>query len=673
MKKIISVILLLFTYFIATANEDSLVVHSILQQANATQNADSANYYAQQAINYAKKHQYLDGVLDAAKFIGTQYSRNGEQEQAIAYYLQLLSELNFDKKQLSTAYNQIGIYHVYMGHYDSTEFYFLKALQIRKLLNDSLGVSASLNNLGNVTMSKGDYDKAVSYFIKALKMRELLNDSAGIASTTNNLGLIYYKRRLFEEAIYYYRKALSINQAHNDLHKEVLILNNLGNIYDEIHQLDSSEYYYSQSIQKSEEVDDARLIAISLGNMGVTQHKKQNFNQAKKYLQKALKIRIDSEDLEGQSILYNNFAAIYVDTKKLDSAVYFFKKSLALSIQIDNKEITRDNYLGLSDAYNQQQQYKKAFDAYQSYSMIKDSILNETTQKQIEEVQTQYETEKKEKEIAEQRAQISEHELKVEQRNYLLYGLVVLGVFILIIGVVIYNQQKLKQKRLIEENRLKDKIAEAKLQNQLHEERLSISSGLNDNIGAQLTYIISSVDNIKHLFKEADEKLKIKLTDVANFTKTTITQLRDTIWALNKDEISFEDLKGRLYNFLETAKLAQDQIDFSFHSELKNQFILNSIQGVSIYRIVQEALNNAIKYSAASKVELNILEGDDFIQLSIEDDGIGFKITDVILGNGLENMRNRALSMGAEFNLESAPDAGTKITILLNKDKLNAV
>lgn len=673
MKKIISVILLLFAYFIATANEDSLVVHSILQQANATQNADSANYYAQQAINYAKKHQYLDGVLDAAKFIGTQYSRNGEQEQAIAYYLQLLSELNFDKKQLSTAYNQIGIYHVYMGHYDSTEFYFLKALQIRKLLNDSLGVSASLNNLGNVTMSKGDYDKAVSYFIKALKMRELLNDSTGIASTTNNLGLIYYKRRLFEEAIYYYRKALSINQAQNDLHKEVLILNNFGNIYDEIHQLDSSEYYYSQSIQKSEEVGDARLIAISLGNMGVTQHKKQNFNEAKKYLQKALKIRIDSEDLEGQSILYNNFAAIYVDTKKLDSAVYFFKKSLALSIQINNKEITRDNYLGLSDAYNQQQQYKKAFDAYQSYSMIKDSILNETTQKQIEEVQTQYETEIKEKEIAEQRAQISEHELKVEQRNYLLYGLVVLGVFILIIGVVIYNQQKLKQKRLIEENRLKDKIAEAKLQNQLHEERLSISSGLNDNIGAQLTYIISSVDNIKHLFKEADEKLKIKLTDVANFTKTTITQLRDTIWALNKDEISFEDLKGRLYNFLETAKLAQDQIDFSFHSELKNQFILNSIQGISIYRIVQEALNNAIKYSAASKVELNILEGADFIQLSIEDDGIGFKITDVILGNGLENMRNRALSMGAEFNLESAPDAGTKITILLNKDKLNAV
>lgn len=673
MKKIISVILLLFAYFIATANEDSLVVHSILQQANATQNADSANYYAQQAINYAKKHQYLDGVLDAAKFIGTQYSRNGEQEQAIAYYLQLLSELNFDKKQLSTAYNQIGIYHVYMGHYDSTEFYFLKALQIRKLLNDSLGVSASLNNLGNVTMSKGDYDKAVSYFIKALKMRELLNDSTGIASTTNNLGLIYYKRRLFEEAIYYYRKALSINQAQNDLHKEVLILNNFGNIYDEIHQLDSSEYYYSQSIQKSEEVGDARLIAISLGNMGVTQHKKQNFNEAKKYLQKALKIRIDSEDLEGQSILYNNFAAIYVDTKKLDSAVYFFKKSLALSIQINNKEITRDNYLGLSDAYNQQQQYKKAFDAYQSYSMIKDSILNETTQKQIEEVQTQYETEIKEKEIAEQRAQISEHELKVEQRNYLLYGLVVLGVFILIIGVVIYNQQKLKQKRLIEENRLKDKIAEAKLQNQLHEERLSISSGLNDNIGAQLTYIISSVDNIKHLFKEADEKLKIKLTDVANFTKTTITQLRDTIWALNKDEISFEDLKGRLYNFLETAKLAQDQIDFSFQSELKNQFILNSIQGISIYRIVQEALNNAIKYSAASKVELNILEGADFIQLSIEDDGIGFKITDVILGNGLENMRNRALSMGAEFNLESAPDAGTKITILLNKDKLNAV
>lgn len=245
--------------------------------------------------------------------------------------------------------------------------------------------------------------------------------------------------------------------------------------------------------------------------------------------------------------------------------------------------------------------------------------------------------------------------------------------FILIIGVIIYNQQKLKQKRLIEANILKEKIAKEKLHHQLHDERLKISNTLNENIGSQLTYIISSIDNMNHLLKLTDEKIINKLRDVSNFTKSTITQLRDTIWALNKDEISFDDLKGRLYNFMETAKLAQDQIDFSFHVQLTNQFILNSIQGVSLYRIVQEALNNAIKYSAATKVELRIVETEKEIQLIVADDGIGFKLSDIILGNGLENMKNRAKTIGGEFILESAPEKGTIIIVQLNKDTLNVV
>src|SRR5690606_10805420 len=136
---------------------------------------------------------------------------------------------------------------------------------------------------------------------------------------------------------------------------------------------------------------------------------------AKKYLNKALKIRRESEDLEGQSILYNNLAALYVDTKKPDSAITYFKKSLELSSQIDNKEITRDNYLGLSKAYEQQYKYEEAFLAHQNYTHVKDSMLNETTNQQIAEIQTRYETEKKEKEIAEQQSAISLQQLKVKK------------------------------------------------------------------------------------------------------------------------------------------------------------------------------------------------------------------------------------------------------------------
>lgn len=672
MKKVFILAILLFCSLLLPANEDSLIVFSLLEQANATENIDSAKVYADKAMSYSKKNNYLDGVLSTAKHFGNQYAKTGELEKSIDLYLKVLSEHKFNNLQLSTAYNQIGIYHVYMGHYDSTETYFLKALKMREQLKDSIGIGASLNNLGNVSMSMGDYDKATSYFFKALKIREQINDTNGIASSTNNLGMIYYKQQKFEDAISYYHRALSINQQQGVISKEILILLNLGNIYDEIMQLDSSEYYYSIAIKQAEEFGDARFKSMAYGNMGVTQDKLKNYDSAKAYFRKALKIRVESNDLEGQAIVYNNLGAVYVATNQYDSAVYYFKKSLVFSEQIDYKECTRDNYLGLSDAYEKQGNFKASFLAHQNYEVVKDSMLNEATNKQIAALKTSYETEKKEKAIEEQKAQISLQQLKVKKRNYLILAFAILVVFIIVIGGFIYRYQKQKQFRLIEENRLKDEMTQVQLQNKLHEERLKIAGGLNENIGSQLSFIISSIDNIKHQFQITDDKLNKRLSDVGNFTKTTITQLRDTIWALNKDSISFEDLKMRLYNYLEQAKLAQDHTKFNFNAQLKSSLSLNAIQGVSIYRIVQEAINNSMKYAAATNITLEITENKNSLCLAIIDDGIGFNMAEIQLGNGLENMRNRASSIHADFKINSTPQKGTKITLEIEKSEFNA-
>lgn len=671
MKKLIYAIFCLLLIFSAKANEDSLIVYSLLQQAQQTENGDSSTFYADRAMSYAKKHQYLDGVLTVAKHFGNQYAQTGELEKSLNLYKSLVIKHAFDPTQLSTAYNQIGIYHVYMGHYDSTEVYFLKALKIRQQLNDSIGIGASLNNLGNVLMSKGDYDKATTYYIKALKIREAIDDTTGIASSTNNLGMIFYKQQKFKTAIKYYHQALSLNQAQKNYDKEILILLNLGNIYDEMKNIDSAEFYYQNSIKKAESFGDLRLLAMSLGNMAVTQQQKKNYQLAKTYINKALELRINANDLEGQAILYNNLAAVYVSTNLQDSAIFYFKKSLDFSIQIDFKETTRDNYLGLADAYEKSNQFEKAVLAHQQYSLLKDSMLNEVTNKQIAEIQTKYETEKKEKEIVKQQAEISNQEVKMQQRNYLLMGSSLLVFIILVVGTFVYRHQKQKEQRLLEENLLKDQISYAAVQNKLHEERLKISGNLHDNIGSQLIFIISSVDNMKHLFSAADEKLNNKLTDITNFTRTTITQLRDTIWALNKDEISFEDLKARLYNYIENAKLAQEQTKFNFNVDISSKIQLNSIQGVSIYRIVQEAINNTMKYAAATSVSLNITENESILMLSIKDDGIGFNIAEIELGNGLENMRNRAASINADLILNSAPNAGTEINITIQKSEFN--
>jgi len=671
MKKVLHIALCLLLVVPIKANKDSLIVFSLIEQSKQASSTDSSTTYADEAMRYAKQQNYLDGILTVAKHFGNSYAKTGELEKSIELYSEIINSYAFNPKQLSTAYNQLGIYHVYMGHYDSTEVYFLKAYEMRKQLNDSIGMGASLNNLGNVVMSKGDYDAATAYYIKALKLREQLNDSAGIASTTNNLGMIFYKQQKFKEAIQYYHQALAINNHQKILDKEILILINLGNIYDEMQQLDSSFHYYQVATTKAENFGDLRLIAMAYGNLGVTQHQLKNYGLAEKYMLKALKIRTESDDIEGQAILNNNLASVYVATKKYNKAITYFNRSLEQAKQIGFLETIRDDYLGLSDTYEKSNQFSKAFEAHQNYNLIKDSMLNEATNEQIALLNTQYETEKKEKEIAEQQLEISEQQLQVKQRNYLLLGLGLLVLFITIVGGFVYKYQKQKQLRLQEENLLKDEIAQINIQNKLHQERLHISNDLHDNIGSQLTYIISSVDNMNHKFTELDDKLKNKLSDITLFTKTTITQLRDTIWALNKDEISFEDLKARLFNYIENAKLAQQQTAFTFNVDMKTNFQLNSIQGVSIYRIVQEAINNTMKYAAATNVSLNITEQKEDLILSIKDDGIGFNIAEIDMGNGLENMRNRASSIGASIDIKSSSNKGTEIVLEIAKNSFN--
>ncbi|TYA76037.1 histidine kinase, partial [Seonamhaeicola marinus] len=153
---------------------------------------------------------------------------------------------------------------------------------------------------------------------------------------------------------------------------------------------------------------------------------------------------------------------------------------------------------------------------------------------------------KKEKEILAQRAQIAEKELNINRKNMQLLGLGVLAIVLSVFGYLVYKQQKLKNKQLQKENQLKEALSKIETQNKLQDQRLRISRDLHDNIGAQLTFIISSIENLQYGFKISNTNLTNKLTGISSFTKDTINELRDTIWAMNKNEISLTDLQIRI-------------------------------------------------------------------------------------------------------------------------------
>ncbi|MEM6686950.1 MAG: ATP-binding protein, partial [Bacteroidota bacterium] len=226
-----------------------------------------------------------------------------------------------------------------------------------------------------------------------------------------------------------------------------------------------------------------------------------------------------------------------------------------------------------------------------------------------------------------------------------------------------YNQQKLKNRQLIKENKLKVALKEIETQNKLQEQRLRISRDLHDNIGAQLSFIISSIDNLKYAAKDTSVEFKDKLGYISEFTSATIDQFRDTIWAMNKDEITLTDLQSRTLAFIEKAKVAKQHVKFDFSNEVNSPVEFTAIQGMHLFRVIQEAINNALKYAKADVVTVHFKEEANQLIIIVKDDGIGFEKETIQLGNGLYNMQKRMNEINAHIDINSKPSEGTEIIV----------
>jgi signal transduction histidine kinase len=104
--------------------------------------------------------------------------------------------------------------------------------------------------------------------------------------------------------------------------------------------------------------------------------------------------------------------------------------------------------------------------------------------------------------------------------------------------------------------------------------------------------------------------------------------------------------------------------DFSIDEQVNASHEFSSLDGMNIYRIIQEAVNNAIKYANATQIKILLQQEENKMIFSISDNGIGFSETEIELGNGLNNMKKRALELKADLKINAEKGNGTIVTIV---------
>ena len=566
-----------------------------------------------------------------------------------------------DSTLIAQVHSDIGAVYFRKGDFGRSKENYLAAYRIRKARKDYRGLAKINNNLANIYERSGDYNRAMSSFLEALSYFESINDEKNCHTIRGNIGLILLKVKNYPKAQKYLAEVIQYQEQNNLSDGLCVSCLNLGNVYLQMRDTTNALRQYEKSLKACRAVGDKKGEASGYNNIASIKTEQRKSKEARQLYAKSLKAREALNSDLDKANFDLNLAKEYFDAKRYAEA-----RDLLLNVERTftkeglNEKLQK-NYKALIEVYGKLHKFDSVNIYVNKVLAVNTQILETSVIKHTAELEAKYETTKKEKLLLEK-------EVETRQKNQIIFTILVLLVLAIVIGYLISRSHKLKNKQLEQELQLKTALSKIETQNRLQEQRLSISRDLHDNIGSQLTFIISSIENIKYAFDIENSKLSDKLTTIAQFTRSTIVELRDTIWAMNREEISMEDLQSRITNFVEKAREATEATRFLFEiDDTLKSTTLSSVEGMNLYRTIQEAVNNSIKYSGATQISISISKNDKQIRISVKDNGIGFDSSNAERGNGLNNMQQRIESIGGEFTLQSSIDGGTQITILLNK------
>ncbi len=387
------------------------------------------------------------------------YSNTGSNEPARQYAQQALQEsekLNY-KKGLAGAYNNIGVVYWNKGDFEMAKDFFSKALNTYEEIGNKTGIANAINNIGLIYWTQGNFEIALNHLLRSLKIWEEIGDKGGIGMSYLNLGNIYMNQSNYDKALEFYSKSLLINKETGNKALEATNYNNIGIIYEYKGNLEKTLENQLKALKIREEINDKKGVAMSYNNIGLVYYEQGKYKNALESQMKAQKINMAIGNKQGLAVSYSNIGNIYFKEKKYDDAVHYNILSLNLCKSIGFKLGVRDAFIALYDLYEETGDYKQAYNYHKLYTEIKDTLYNEQSSKQMTEMNTKYDSEKKDKELIKKDIEITKQQAETEKKNLQRNAFIVGFALVLILAFFIfrgYRQKKYANKLLEGKNLL---------------------------------------------------------------------------------------------------------------------------------------------------------------------------------------------------------------------------
>lgn len=525
----------------------------------------------------------------------------------------------------------------------------------------SINLCFAYQVLAGVYYRTGNIELADENEKKGLKMAEALNNPVLINNSYNALGVMYNQEKKYEEAKLMFMKLITIAEKANskpDLTKAYL---NTGTTYRNLEKYDSALYYNEKGLAAAIEVGDWFDIAYGYNDIGSIYLRKNEYDKAIPYLQKAEQIRIEHNETAELVWTYAFIGDCYIGLKKYTDAKNAYNKAITLTLHNNNKRQRYEIYQRLGEMFLD---YKKLDSAYfynAKYIQLRDSVIQEERKTSTEALIASYQLEEKEKNILllNEKERINQLEFQ-KQRTILVIAISGIVVLLFVLFIVL-RLRKQRIAKLILEARLAEEAAKRTAIESLQKEKERISRDLHDNVGGQLSYVLYSLEDLNN----SDEQVRKEVSKNINLSvRNVIGNLRETIWAINDEEININTLSDKLKVYTRNM-FRNSKTKVSFVEDIKTNKKISSLTGLNLYRICQEIINNAFKYAKAEELTI-IINSAEEITIVIKDNGVGFDINNSISnGYGLLNIKSRAEETGIKLNLKSEKGKGTTYTLIV--------
>ncbi|MFN8271027.1 MAG: histidine kinase [Chitinophagaceae bacterium] len=673
--KILTVLLLLSLALLAlpsTAFSQDQKIDSLLKTLQAQQE-DTNKVKTYFEIIKIMRHYDYDGALNYASL-----------------QLTLSNKLNYAWGK-GKACNSIGLIQRFNGNMGISTNNFFRAAEIFLSAKDyNNAVTACSNAADNYTMVNKP-DSAIILSRLANSYNKNVTDSALQKENAilfySNMSGIYYAKKKPDSTIVYSDSAIMLAKEMSDFPRLADEYLQSAIAYQSLKKNEIALEYFRMSLPIYETLQGYSQMIQAHHAMGYSFYALAQYDSSIHHAQIALQLMARVKDSTNLQDNYLNMGLAYAGLKDYNAAINWYKKGIADSAHTSQPKILLQFYQYLGEALFKLQRYKEAITAvtialskadtadhkivYECSNMLsvcyeavgdnktallfarksetEERLYFDSTQAQIvAEINLKNETQKKEDQIKLLSAQNQLSATLAEAENQQ-KKLALAGICLLVIAGF-YSFYRYKKKR--------------KLQSQqaIANERLRISRELHDEVGSTLSGIAMYSHLSKEQMKSAQmENVEKSLNIMQQSASEMVAKLNDIVWLLNPAQESLEKLVQKLEDYANDMCRAKDiHLNVKVNANL-SEVKLSMATRHNIYLFCKEAINNAVKHSECSSLELLVREINDTLELSIADNGKGFNEATIQKGNGLANMKKRGQEIGAAVGLETEYRMGSRL------------